>query len=441
MASIDAARQYYNHFQLAQLDRLPDQRLKVGVIYSFAPNPDLEDGILEEEGFKTEGLSLDHRTFLEDAIQDYNEMFGASHDTTSEGFQNYYKDLSKRLKSQEIDLVIVVNMFLTGFDATTLNTLWVDKNLKSHGLIQAFSRTNRILNKVKTYGNIVSFRNLEKATNDAIALFGNKEAQGIVTLKPYGEYFQDYAAKIGEPLRDYPLGAQIIGEDSQKEFIALFGAILRLQNILTSFDEFAGSQILSDRQDQNYRSVYQDLYDEFRRGSESGKEDINDDVVFEIELIKQVEINVDYILLLVQKYCDAHGNGKDSQVREEIGLAVDASPTLRSKKDLIEGFVDSISMGGTVEDEWQAYVTKCQEKELNEIIENEGLKPEETRHFIESAFQDGSLRTSGVVIMKVLPPVSRFNKDQKYGIKKRRAIDKLTRYFDRFFGLSQNKEE
>lgn len=436
-ASIDAARMYYNQFALAQQGRIPDEKLKVGIIYSFASNPDLEDGILEEEGFEAGALSQDHRSFLEDAIQDYNQIFGTPFDTSSDGFQNYYKDLSKRLKARQIDLVIVVNMFLTGFDATTLNTLWVDKNLKAHGLIQAFSRTNRILNKVKTYGNIVSFRNLEDATNDAIALFGNKNAQGIVMLKPYGEYYQDYADKVNDLLRNYPLGTQIVGEEAQKEFIALFGAILRLQNILTSFDEFADNQLLTDRQGQNYRSVYLDLYNEFRRGTESEKEDINDDVVFEIELIKQVEINVDYILMLVQKYRDEFGDGQDKEIRAEISRAVDASPTLRSKKDLIEDFVDTISLDGAVEEEWRAYIAQRQETELSEIIVDEGLKSEETHEFIDRAFQDGSLRTTGTAITKVLPPVSRFNKDSGHGAKKRRVIEKLTSYFDRFFGLNQ----
>ncbi|WP_262486044.1 type I restriction endonuclease subunit R [Changpingibacter yushuensis] len=440
-ASIEAARMYYNQFQLAQHDRTPDERLKVGIIYSFAPNPDMEDGILEEESFETGALSLDNRSFLEDAIQDYNDMFATSFDTSSDGFQNYYKDLSMRLKNREIDLVIVVNMFLTGFDATTLNTLWVDKNLKAHGLIQAFSRTNRILNKVKTYGNIVSFRNLEDATNDAIALFGNKDAHGIVTLKPYGDYYQDYASKVTELLADYPLGVQIVGEDAQKAFIALFGAILRLQNILASFDEFAGSELLSERQGQDYRSVYLDLYNEYRRGGEAEKEDINDDVVFEIELIKQVEINVDYILLLVQKYRDKYGDGQDKEIRAQIARAVDASPTLRSKKDLIEDFVDTISLDSAVQDEWQAFITQRQEAELNDIITDEHLKPEATHQFIDRAFHDGALHTNGTAITTILPPVSRFTKDRSHGAKKHRVINKLTTYFNRFAGLNQRNRE
>ncbi len=191
-------------------------------------------------------------------------MFGTSFDTSAERFQNYYKDVAQRLKNRDLDLVIVVNMFLTGFDATTLNTLWIDKNLRQHGLIQAYSRTNRILNSVKTYGNIVSFRDLEDATNEALTLFGNKDARGIVLLKPYAEYYAEYEAKVAELTLLYPLGKPIVGEANQKAFIALFGAILRLRNILTAFDDFAGNEILTDRELQDYQSIYLNLYAEFR---------------------------------------------------------------------------------------------------------------------------------------------------------------------------------
>lgn len=223
--------------------------------------------------------------------------------------------MSQRLKKRELDLVIVVNMFLTGFDATTLNTLWSDKNLRAHGLIQAYSRTNRILNSVKTYGNIVSFRNLEQETNDALALFGNKDAKGIVLLKPYAEYYKEYRSRIEELVEKFPLGKAIIGEAAQKVFIKLFGSILRLKNILTAFDDFAGNEILSQRDFQDYQSLYLNLYAEFRSASEAEKESINDDVVFEIELIKQVEINVDYILMLVEKYLKKKGSGEDKEIR------------------------------------------------------------------------------------------------------------------------------
>ncbi|MGM7678360.1 type I restriction endonuclease subunit R [Microbacterium sp. A94] len=440
-ASIEAARVYYNHFQLQQEGLPSDQRLKVGLIYSYGANDAVEDGGLDEEGFDTGALNMDARSFLEDAIQDYNDMFGTSFDTSADRFQNYYKDLSLRLKQREIDLVLVVNMFLTGFDATTLNTLFVDKNLRAHGLIQAYSRTNRILNSVKTYGNIVSFRDLEAETNDAIALFGNKDARGVVLLKPYGEYYDDYADKVTELLTTFPLGQPIIGESAQKEFIKLFGAILRLQNILTSFDEFTGHEILTDRQGQDYRSVYLDLYADFRKDKNADKEQINDDVVFEIELIKQVEINVDYILMLVQKYRDERGDGDDKEIRAAISRAVAASPTLRNKKDLIEDFVESLSVDGELDQEWRDFIAAKREAELEALIMEENLRPDATRAFVETAFRDGQVRTAGTAITKVLPPVSRFAAGGGRGETKRRVIEKLGSFFERFFGLGMGTGE
>ncbi|MGK0740777.1 type I restriction endonuclease subunit R [Leucobacter sp. Z1108] len=435
-ASITAARTYYQEFKNQQEALFPDQRLKIATIFSYAANPDSEDGMLDEEGFETDGLSGDARTFLESAIRDYNQMFGASFDTSSDSFQNYYKDLSQRLKTRELDLVIVVNMFLTGFDATTLNTLWVDKNLRSHGLIQAYSRTNRILNSVKTYGNIVNFRDLEEATNDAIALFGNKDAAGIVLLKPYREYFESYAEKVSLLTQQYQPGALIVGEENQVEFVKLYGEILKLRNILTSFDDFENDEILSDRDRQDYQSTYLDLWNERKRATQSEKESIIEDVVFEIELIKQVEINVDYILLLVQKYREERGNGDDKELRAGISRAIDSSPSLRNKKDLIENFVDSVSVKGEIEAEWRAYVAAQRAKELARIISTENLKAEETERFVDAAFRDGQLRTTGTAITKVLPPVSRFSKDQGHREKKQRVIQLLGEFFERFFGLS-----
>lgn len=440
-ASIPAARKYYQEFQTQQKDLPSDRKLKVGLIYSYGANDAVEDGTLDEEAFDTGALSNDARSFLEDAISDYNAMFGTSFDTSADRFQNYYKDLSLRLKQREIDVVIVVNMFLTGFDATTMNTLFVDKNLRAHGLIQAFSRTNRILNSVKTYGNIVSFRDLEEQTNDAIALFGNKDARGVVLLKPYPEYYGEYQEKVNELLTAYPLGSPIIGESAQKEFIALFGAILRLQNILTSFDEFAGNEILTDRQGQDYRSVYLDLYAEFRKEKTADKEQINDDVVFEIELIKQVEINVDYILMLVQKYREQRGDGEDKEIRAEITRAVDASPTLRNKKDLVEAFIDRVSITGEIDDEWRAFINERRESELEKIIEAENLRPDATRAFVDMAFSDGSIQVAGPAITRVLPPVSRFAPSGGLGEKKQRVLVKLGQFFDRFFGLSSARSE
>jgi type I restriction enzyme R subunit len=434
-ASIEAARIYYNHFQLQQEHLPSDKRLKIGLIYSYGANDPVEDGALDEEGFDTGSLSADARTFLEDAVQDYNDMFGTSFDTSADRFQNYYKDLSLRLKNREIDLVIVVNMFLTGFDATTLNTLFVDKNLRAHGLIQAYSRTNRILNSVKTYGNIVSFRDLEDATNDAIALFGNKDARGVVLLKPYGEYYDDYADKVDELLDRFPLGQAIVGESEQKAFVELFGAILRLQNILTSFDDFTGHEILTPRQGQDYRSLYLDLYAEFRRDKGADKESITDDVVFEIELIKQVEINVDYILMLVQRYRDARGDGDDKEVRAEISRAVDSSPTLRNKKDLIEDFVDSITTDGEIDAEWRAFVEARRRAELEAIIAEENLRPDETERFVDAAFRDGAIPRTGTAVTRILPPASRFSPGGDHGDRKQRVLAKLSAFFERYFGL------
>jgi type I restriction enzyme R subunit len=442
-ASIDAAKRYYLEFKRQQADLTPDQRLKVATIFSYAANEDIGDDYLDEEGFETSALDQSSRDFLDEAIKDYNALFGTSYDTSSDKFQNYYKDLSLRLKNRELDLVIVVNMFLTGFDATTLNTLFVDKRLVNHGLIQAYSRTNRILNSVKTYGNVVSFRDLEEETNDAIALFGNKDARGIVLLKPYADYYAEYAEKATELLQKFPLDQQIVGEAAQKEFIALLGAILRLQNILTSFDDFAGNEILTDRQMQDYRSIYLNLYAEFRKEGQSEKESINDDIVFEIELIKQVEINVDYILMLVAKWREVRGNGSDKEMSAlmDIQRSVDSSPSLRNKRDLIMDFVDLVSASGEIDQEWRAYIDAQRTAELDAIIGEENLKPDETRAFVEHAFRDGSIPTTGTAITKILPPASRFSAGGGHGEKKQRVLSRLGDFFERFFGLSASGGE
>ena len=435
-ASIDAAKRYYAEFAEQQKVLPPAQRLKVGLIYSFAANEEEADGLLGEEEFEMEGLDQGARDFLDAAIKDYNTLFATNYDTSADKFQNYYKDLSQRLKQRELDLVIVVNMFLTGFDATTLNTLWADKNLRAHGLIQAYSRTNRILNSVKTYGNIVSFRDLEQETNDALALFGNKDAKGIVLLKPYAEYYKEYQKRIEELVASFPLGKPIIGEAAQKAFIKLFGSILRLKNILTAFDDFAGNEILSERDFQDYQSLYLNLYAEFRSTSNADKESINDDVVFEIELIKQVEINVDYILMLVEKYLKAKGSGQDKEIRAAIERAINASPSLRNKKDLIEQFVDSLTTKAKVDAQWLAFVATRKAEELEGIIADEGLNADETRAFIDNAFRDGAIPVTGTAITKILPPVSRFAKNNGHAAKKQSVLDKLATFFERYFGLA-----
>ncbi len=435
-ASIDAAMRYYAEFARQQKDVPAGRRLKIGLIYSFAVNEASPDGLLDEEGFETQDLDQDSRDFLDGAIRDYNGYFGTSFDTSAEKFQNYYKDLSERLKKRDLDLVIVVNMFLTGFDATTLNTLWADKSLRAHGLIQAYSRTNRILNSVKTYGNIVSFRDLEQATNDALALFGNKDAKGIVLLKPYVEYYAEYEKLVAQLTVGFAPGAAVVGERAQKEFIRLFGAILRLRNVLTAFDDFAGHEILSPRDFQDYQSTYLNLYADFRTQAAAEKEGINDDIVFEIELIKQVEVNVDYILMLVEQYLRAKGTGKDREIRETIERAVAASPSLRNKKDLIEQFVDSVSVTAKVDAAWMAFVAAREQQELDRIIAEEGLDAAATREFMENAFRDGAVPAAGTAITKILPPVSRFSADAAHSSKKRSVLERLNAFFERYFGLA-----
>lgn len=438
--SIEAARMYYQAFAWNQQQLSADKRLKIGIIFSYGANEadptESADGIIEEEGFDTNRLSEDSRTFLEGAIRDYNAMFGTSYDTSSDKFQNYYKDLSQRLKNRELDMVIVVNMFLTGFDATTLNTLFVDKNLHSHGLIQAYSRTNRILNSVKTYGNIVAFRDLEQATNEALELFGNKHARGIVLLKPYGDYYQEYAASVLELLDTFSPEQAIVGEDAQRSFITMYGTILRLQNILSSFDDFAGQELLSERQLQDYKSIYLDLHKDFTDRTKADKTNVNDDVVFEIELIKQVEINVDYILMLVEKHRAQQGDGDDKEVLAEILRAVDASPSLRNKRDLIEQFVASVTIEGAIDDAWQQFIAEHKQAEIESLITAERLHPDATRTFIEAAFREGELRTTGTALAHLLPPVSRFSADGARGEQKQRVIDKLMALFERFYILN-----
>ena len=336
-------------------------------------------------------------------------------------------------------------MFLTGFDATTLNTLWVDKNLKMHGLIQAFSRTNRILNSIKTFGNIVCFRNLQKRVDSAISLFGDKNAGGIVLLRSFKDYYYGYISANDKAMPGYvdmmeelnekfPLtDPQIIGEQNQKDFVSLFGAILRMRNLLVSFDEFKDKELITERDLQDYLGRYQDLRDEWKRKREAVEgTDITQDIVFEVELIKQIEINIDYILMLVKKYLDNHC--EDKEVLITINKAIDASPQLRSKKQLIETFIAGINDADDVMSKWHDYVVAQREEELQTIITEEKLKPEDTRKFLENAFRDGEIKTAGTDIDKLMPPVSRFGGGGR-AQKKQSVIDKLKAFFEKFFGI------
>ena len=444
VSSIEAAKLYYMEFK-RQMAAHPEKALKIATIYSYGQNEEDPDGFIDDENSDdTNELDTTSREFLDMAIADYNEAFGTMYDTSSEKFPNYYKDLSLRMKNREVDLLIVVNMFLTGFDATTLNTLWVDKNLRQHGLIQAFSRTNRILNSVKTFGNIVCFRDLQEATDSAIALFGDKDATGIVLLKSYNDYYygytddsgkhqKGYEERIAELIQKYPLGVQILGEKAEKDFIVSFGNILRLRNILSTFDEFDGQQILSPIDFQDYTGIYNDLYDKYRRDPKGVN--IADDIVFEMELVKQIEVNIDYILMLVAKYHQS--NCKDKEILIAIDRAIKSSFELRSKKELIESFINTINANSVVERDWRKFVLEQEEKDLQDLIDQEKLKPEETRKFVANSFRDGAIKTTGTDIDKILPPVSRFGGGGR-AQKKQTVIDKLKSFFEKYFGLGIN---
>ena len=448
VSSVPMAKVYYDEFRRI-INHNPAKSLKIAVIYSYAANEEEVDGLLDEENSEdTSALDQPSRDFLESAIDDYNKIFRTNYDTSSDKFQNYYKDVSLRMKNKELDLLIVVNMFLTGFDATTLNTLWVDKNLRMHGLLQAFSRTNRILNSIKTFGNIVCFRNLKKRVDDAISLFGDKNAGGVVLMHSFKDYYEGYKTSDGKNVPGYrgmisdltskfPADdRQIIGEQDQKAFIALFGAILRMRNLLFSFDDFMGKELLSERDFQNYLGKYQDLHDEWNRRRRNGEgSDITDDIVFEIELVKQIEINMDYILMLVKKYYDKHR--KDKEILVTIKKAVDASPELRSKKQLIELFIARVNEVEDVVSGWNEYVAEQREKDLEQIIKEEQLKPDETRAFLDATFRDGEVKTVGTDIDKIMPAMSRFGGGGR-NQKKLTIIEKLQKFFEKYFGIGSS---
>ena len=444
VSSIKMAKEYYTEFKKALA--LKNSNLKVALIYSYGVNG--EDGVIDENSESTEALSTDDRTFLDNAIKDYNKMFGTSYDTSSERFQNYYKDVSLRMKNREIDILIVANMFLTGFDAKTLNTLWVDKNLKWHGLIQAFSRTNRILNSVKTYGNIVSFRNLEDRLNEALAKFGDEEAHGVVLLKPYKDYYYGYEDDNGKNFEGYKTlveklmnkfrpGELMQSEQEQKEFIKLYGAILKVTNILSSFDEFKDEELINERDKQDYHSIYIELYNEFRNKAKRDKVDVSEDVVFEMELIKSIEVNIDYILGLVKKYHES--NMEDKEILVTIQKTIMASPDLRNKKDLIMAFIESLDQNSDVYSDFESFMNSKKKEELDKIIEDEGLNKEETYNFIQRSFEQGRVETNGTEVSNILPPMNMFTPTNDRQEKKNKVIDKLLEFFDKFFSISSNK--
>ena len=447
--SIHFAKLYYLELQ-RQMEMLPaNKRLRIATIFSYAPNEEVDDsGDTEESNEDTDGLDQSSRDFLEKAIADYNKMFNTSYDTSADKFPNYYKDVSQRMKNREIDILIVVNMFLTGFDATTLNTLWVDKNLRYHGLLQAYSRTNRILNSVKTFGNIVCFRNLEEATNKCLALFGDPEAKGVTILRPFDDYMNGYTGHdgkhvigyvqmIGELERGLAPGNLPLGEKAEKEFIRLFGAILKMRNLLSSFDQFAAADCISERDLQDYTSIYIDLADKYRNRERHDKENINDDVEFEMELVKQVEVNIDYILFLVQQYNKGHQ--ADAELMVKIRKAIDSSPDLRDKKELIEKFIDSLTPDSEVNDKWKEYVNEQKRNEFNEIVKSENLKAKEAKEFIETSFKRGYVPEGGLELNSIMPPINPFDPKANREGKLHQVVEKIKGFFNKFFDVANGE--
>ena len=428
--SIDMAKNYYDIFKEMMIET--GQNLKIAIIYSFSPNSDdNSNGNLDEEGFDTNSLTASDREFLDNAIAEYNTMFNTNYDSSSDGFENYYKDVSHRMKNKDLDLLIVVNMFLTGFDATTLNTLWVDKNLRQHGLIQAFSRTNRILNSVKTYGNIVCFRDLTQNVDDAIAMFGDRDASGVVLLKGYKEYYDEYLKLVNELFTKFPVGETIASEKLKKEFIVLFGKILRLRNILSAFDEFISDMTMTDRDLQDYTSMYNDIYAELKPRTDGDKESILDDVVFELELVKQIEVNIDYILMLVEKYHQS--NCKNKEILVDIDKAIKSSPGLRSKKELIDNFLETINVNSKVAEDFKKYVIEKRENDLHDIISDNNLDDEKAREFIKNAFRDGELKLEGQDFDRLIPKTSFF--DSNRAELKDKVASILKEYYDKYSGI------
>ncbi len=442
--NIPMAKQYYLELQ-RQMEALPaNKRLRIATIFSYGVNEADPNDEGDENNDNTDGLDASSREFLERAIQDYNEMFGTSYDTSADKFPNYYKDVSLRMKNREIDILVVVNMFLTGFDATTLNTLWVDKNLRYHGLLQSYSRTNRILNSIKQFGNIVCFRNLEDSTNKALSLFGDPEARGVSILRPFNDYYNGYDDKNGKHHEGYcelveellamlKPGEKPLGEKDEKAFIKLFGNILKMRNLLSVFDQFQGADLLTERDVQDYTSIYLDLREKYIR-EQKEKTDICDDVVFEIELVKQVEVNIDFILFLVEQYRKSHN--QDGEIRISITKAIDSSPDLRDKKELIEQFIDSLTPDSDVDAAWRVYVNTEKRRQFDAIVEEEHLKRDEAVEFIENAYERGYVPEGGMELDGIMPPINPFDPSANREGKIATVLEKLKAFFKRFADIS-----
>ena len=485
VSSVDAAKCYYE--ELNRLQRNSEKPLKIATIFSFAANEEQSAiGDIPDENFEPSAMDLSAKEFLTKAINDYNLLFGTSYGVDGKEFQNYYRDLAKRVKNKEVDLVIVVGMFLTGFDAPTLNTLFVDKNLRYHGLIQAFSRTNRIYDSTKTFGNIVTFRDLEKHTIDAITLFGDEHTANFVLEKSYKEYlegFKDIASgearrgyvEIVKELNDkFPDTDGIVTEQDKKEFVKLFGEYLRVENILQNYDEFStlrAFQIVdtgnpeaieafkndyfvtdddiarmqkmvmpSDRSIQDYKSTYNDIRDWLRREKEGKKTEESgidwDDVIFEIDLLKSQEINLDYILELI---FDKNKKKMDkSSLIEEIRRIIRSSVGNRAKESLIVDFINDTDLDSIIDKTeiikaFFEYAQSRQKKEAIELIRSEKLNEKEAKHYLEISLRREFASENGTDFNSILPKMSPLN--PQYLTKKQAVFQKIIAFIEKFKGV------
>lgn len=471
VSSVEAAKHYYEIFK--QLQSEVENPLKIATIFSFVPNEQQDAvGDIEDENFEPTAMNRSAKEFLQAAINDYNAMFKTNYGVDSKAFQNYYRDLAKRVKNQEIDLIIVVGMFLTGFDAPALNTLFVDKNLRYHGLIQAFSRTNRIFNSTKTFGNIVTFRDLEQATIDAITLFGDANTKNVVLERSYQDYMNGYVNNAGERVRGYkeivkelqtkfPDPASIEKESEKKAFAKLFGEYLRIDNILKNYDEYnvitesANSEnqineqngeyiiepiILPEKKRQDYLSTYNDIRDWQRKqndGNVQEKSDIDwSDIVFEIDLLKSQEINLDYILELI--FNEHKKTNNKSTLIKEVRRIIRSSLGNRAKESLIVEFIQQTDLNsipdkaGIIESFFK-FAQLEQEKEANALIKNEKLNEEAAKRYISASLKRGYASENGTVLNEALPKLSPLN--PQYRTKKQTVFEKLVAFVEKFKGI------
>ncbi len=449
--NIESAKLYYEEFQRQQSSLPEEKRLKIATIYSYAANEGKNIiGEIQDENFEPSALNLTAKEFLERSIEDYNKYFKTNYSIEGNEFQNYYKDLSRRVRDREIDLLIVVGMFLTGFDAPTLNTLFVDKNLRYHGLIQAFSRTNRILNKVKTFGNIVCFRDLEEATKDAIRTFGDENNVNIILERSYEDYIDGYVDEetdkyhkgfneiCEEILEKFPEPTEIYLEADKKEFAKMFGQVLRYDNILKNYDQYQEFEpIISARQMQDMKSVYVDIREQAIKSNDDsdGIQIDFSDIEFEIDLLKTDEINLDYILqLILEKSKD---NEDKETIKVDVRRALKSSLENRYKEDLVIKYIDTTNLNDLknndeITDSFYKFARGEKKKEINSLAEVENLK-DGAHRFIENAIQKGQIENVGKELDDLLPPVSRIGGGRQ--AKKQTVLEKIRKIVEIFVGI------